>query len=410
MVTGKLYGNKDNFRTQKVLIAAKLGNVDVELAGDVPPADKFPLGVTPAYEGDVNLFGAESIAVHLAGCANATGKNCAEVVQWIQWAEGTLLPVVLGYVLPSVSAAHLDRKVVDSYKAELFAQLTHLDGILVPKTFLVGERLTLADISVALDLLPAFQHVLDAASRKKFVNVTRWFLTVVHQPYVKEVLSEVELCEKIPQFNQTKFNDLSAKPTNKLTPKKEEKKKDHPKPQKPKEPEVDDGAEDGVVVEKTKDPFADMPKGSFVMDNFKRVYSNEDTATKAIPFFWDNFDAEAYSIWFCEYKYPTELTLTFMSCNLISGMYQRLEKLKKNAFASMILFGTDNNSTISGVWVWRGHELAFTLCPDWQVDYESYEWTKLDPKDEKTKKLVNEYLMWEGDFDGKKFNQGKIFK
>lgn len=55
------------------------------------------------------------------------------------------------------------------------------------------------------------------------------------------------------------------------------------------------------------------------MDAFKRVYSNEDTATKAIPYFWENFDAENYSIWFCEYKYPEELTLTFMSCNLISG-------------------------------------------------------------------------------------------
>ncbi|ETN74717.1 hypothetical protein NECAME_12785 [Necator americanus] len=47
------------------------------------------------------------------------------------------------------------------------------------------------------------------------------------------------------------------------------KKKDHHKPaQKPKEPE-DDEAEEGAVAEKSKDPFADMPKGTFVMDNFK---------------------------------------------------------------------------------------------------------------------------------------------
>lgn len=153
-----------------------------------------------------------------------------------------------------------------------------------------------------------------------------------------------------------------------------------------------------------------MPKGTFVMDSFKRVYSNEDTATKALPYFWESFDSENYSIWFAEYKYPEDLTLTFMSCNLISGMFQRLEKLKKNAFASVCLFGTDNNSTISGIWIWRGHELAFKLSPDWQIDYESYDWKKLDPADEKTRKLVNEYLMWEGDFDGKIFNQGKIFK
>lgn len=59
---------------------------------------------------------------------------------------------------------------------------------------------------------------------------------------------------------------------------------------------------------------------TFVMDNFKRVYSNEDTATKAIPFLWENFDHDNYSIWYGEYKFPKELTLTFMSCNLISGL------------------------------------------------------------------------------------------
>ena len=48
-----------------------------------------------------------------------------------------------------------------------------------------------------------------------------------------------------------------------------------------------------------------------------------------------------------------------MSRNLISGMFQRLEKLKRHAFASVCLFGTDNNSTISGVWVCEGQELVF---------------------------------------------------
>lgn len=53
---------------------------------------------------------------------------------------------------------------------------------------------------------------------------------------------------------------------------------------------------------------------------------------------------------------------------------------------------------------------SFQLSSDWQVDYESYEWKKLDPQDEATKKLVNDYFLWEGEHKGKKFNQGKIFK
>jgi len=187
------------------------------------------------------------------------------------------------------------------------------------------------------------------------------------------------------------------------------------KKEKPAEEHEDDaGADetDDVYANepKQKDPFADMPKPSLNMDEFKRVYSNEDTATKALPYFWQHFDKENCSIWFCEYKYPEDLTQVFMTCNLVSGFFQRLDKLRKSAFGSMCVFGENNNNTIAGLWFWRGHQLAFELSPDWQTDYESYTWTKLSPDDERTKQLVNQYLLWEGEHKGKKFNQGKIFK
>ena len=73
----------------------------------------------------------------------------------------------------------------------------------------------------------------------------------------------------------------------------------------------------------------------------------------------------------------------------MGGMYQRLEKLRKNAFASMALFGENNNSTISGIWVWKGHDLAFELSPDWQIDYNSYEWKKLSKYYSLQSKLYN---------------------
>lgn len=50
-----------------------------------------------------------------------------------------------------------------------------------------------------------------------------------------------------------------------------------------------------------------------------------------------------------------------MSCNLISGMYQRLDTMRKGAFASACIFGEDNNNTISGIWIWRGQDLVFTV-------------------------------------------------
>lgn len=45
-----------------------------------------------------------------------------------------------------------------------------------------------------------------------------------------------------------------------------------------------------------------------------------------------------------------------------TGFFQRIEKLRKNAFGSMCVFGEDNNNSISGLWFWRGPQLAFEVC------------------------------------------------
>jgi elongation factor 1-gamma len=260
--------------------------------------------------------------------------------------------------------------------------------------------------------------------------------------------ADFKLCEKTAQFDAKKYAEVAAQGeqtqarVKKLShnegeqqakaaggeKKKHEKKpqeaaaspvKKDPKPaKKEKEAEVHedeaaggDETDDILAAEpKQKDPFAEMPKTSLNMDEFKRVYSNEDTATKALPYFWEHFDKTNCSIWLCEYKYPEELTKVFMTCNLIAGMFQRLEKLRKNAFGSMCVFGTDNDNTIAGVWFWRGPGLAFELSSDWKTDYESYTWTRLELDSEKTKALVDQFFLWEGEHNGKKFNQGKIFK
>jgi len=42
-------------------------------------------------------------------------------------------------------------------------------------------------------------------------------------------------------------------------------------------------------------------------------------------------------------------------------MFQRLDRMRKHSFGSMIVFGENNSNSIGGLWMWRGHELAFTV-------------------------------------------------
>merc|ERR1712210_358605 len=233
-----------------------------------------------------------------------------------------------------------------------------------------------------------------------------------NQPNFKAVSGAVELCTKMAEFDSKKFAEFSGKGDNKKEKKEKAPKQEAKKPEKKKEEKKkeEESEEPVAPVEKKPDPFEKMPKGTFDMEEWKRFYSNNDEP-ESVAWFWEHFDHENYSIWRGDYKYNDELTMVFMSCNLIGGMFQRLDKLNKNAFASVCLFGENNDSTISGIWVFKGHELAFELDDNWKVDYSSYSWKKLDSKSDDCKKLVDQYWKWEGaDEKGRAFNQGKIFK
>lgn len=430
-MAGTLYTYPENFRAYKALIAAQFSGAKVQVASDFVFGQtnkseaflkKFPLGKVPAFETADGKFLTESNAIaYYVSNEQLRGKTDlekAEVLSFLSLADNELLPAVHGWVFAFMGIIQFQKNNVERAKQDLKATLTALNSRLVNQTFLVGERLMLADIVVFATLLSAYEKVLDPSFRAPFGSVTRWFNTVLNQPQVKAVVKGFTMCAKVAEIDPKKFAEFQAKTggaqqQQQKEPKEKKEKKPAPakKEKEPEPAEEMDAAEMALAEEpKSKDPFDAMPKGTFNFDDFKRFYSNEDEA-KSIPYFWEKFDPEHYSIWFGEYKYPEELTKVFMSCNLITGMFQRLDKMRKQAFSSVCLFGEDNNSTISGVWVWRGQDLAFTLSPDWQVDYEVYDWKKLDPKSEETKKLVAQYFSWSGtDSQGRKFNQGKIFK
>lgn len=166
-----------------------------------------------------------------------------------------------------------------------------------------------------------------------------------------------------------------------------------------------------LAQKKPKDPFESLPPTSFNFDDYKRNFSNNPPEVY-LPYFWEKFDEQNCSIWQCDYKYNDELGLVFMSSNLVRGALQRLDKARKQSFGSMAVYGEDHSNLIAGLWVWRGQDLMFKLSEDWQVDYESYEWKKLDPKSDETKKLVELFFQQKegSEYKGKKLADGKIFK
>jgi len=412
--SGTLYTNCDNVRSFKILIAARYSNAKVDKAADFVIGEtnkqacylsKFPGGCVPAFQStDGHCFSNSNAIAYYVANEVLRGKTCvdaASVLEWTGFADNEILPPLAAWVFDHLNVRKENKGELEKHKQSLSRSMAILDDYLRYRTFLVGDHVTLADIACYTVLVLGFRNVFDEEYRKRFVNIERWFTTCVNQPEAKAVLGEVKF--------QACPSTCSKSSEPKKEAKKEEKKHEEKKPKAAAADDEDDGEEHKPAE---ADPFAQFPPGNLKMDDWKRTYSNNDFTAVSLPYFWQHFDKSAYSMWRCEYKFPQELTQVFMTLNLVTGMYQRLDRMRKHSFGVMAVFGVKNDNTIAGYFIWRGPELAFKLHEDLQVDYESYEWTKIDPESAEAKKAVEEYFgRKEGiEFKGKKLNQFFVWK
>jgi elongation factor 1-gamma len=281
-------------------------------------------------------------------------------------------------------------------KADIKKALELLNKHLTYRTYLVGERISLADIVVSMALYRLYTMVMDITFRKNYGNVNRWFLTCVNQPQFRTVLGEVKLAEKMAVAK-----GATAAPA----------KKAETTAAKKAETTADAGGdeEEGAAKPKAKSKLDLLPPTKLDLDEWKRTYSNNKILEVAMPWFWEHFDAEGWSLWQSEYKYNDELTKMFMTSNLVGGFLQRMDKIRKYGFGSLLIFGEEPKLQIGGVWLFRGTELPEELWEN--PDAEHHTWTKIDHNDAAQRKTVETYWSWEGDFGDRKFHDnGKIFK
>jgi elongation factor 1-gamma len=159
-------------------------------------------------------------------------------------------------------------------------------------------------------------QVFDKKWRADHPNVTRWYETVYNQPIFSAVVEKLNFIEEAVKFTP---------PKKEPAPKKEQappKAAAKPKPAKEADDDDDnDAEEDEKPAPKPKHPLESLSKPTMVLDDWKRKFSNEDARQVAFPWFWENFKPDEYSLWRVDYKYNDELTLTFMSANLIGAFF-----------------------------------------------------------------------------------------
>ncbi|GAM90792.1 hypothetical protein ANO11243_088370 [Dothideomycetidae sp. 11243] len=410
---GKLYTHEGNSRSTVLKAVAKANNLELEIV-DVQPdkgvSDDYlrvnRLGKVPSFEGADNFILTECIAIAIyltsqnekTTLLGKTKQDYASILRWMSFANHEVLPAIGGWFRPLVGRDPYNKKSVEEHQKRALKAVKVLEDHFLINTYLVGERLTLADLFVASTISRGFEYLFDKEWRTEHPNVSRWFETVYHQPIYSDVAA------KFPSIDKA----ITYQPPKKEAAPKQEKPKAAPKPA-AKEPEDE---EDEAPKPKAKHPLDLLERPTFVLDDWKRKYSNEETREVALPWFWENCKFEEYSIYRVDYKYNDELTLTFMTSNLIGGFFARLEASRKFIFGAASVYGVANDSVIRGAFVIRGQDAlpAFDVAPD----YESYTFTKLDPKKSEDKEFVDDMWAWDKpiDVNGKTYEwaDGKVFK
>ncbi|KAI0772370.1 hypothetical protein BD413DRAFT_544792 [Trametes elegans] len=401
---GTLYTTPQQANGKRILAVAALAGLKLDLPEHYVHFEdnkkpeflaKFPHGKIPALDAadGFKLFETTAIARYIAALpANSTllGSNLKEAAlidQWISFSDSEIgahtnliFQLVKGILTPYAKPIHT------TLAERQLRSLKTVESHLSTRTFLVTERITLADITLASVIQRALSITIDAPLRAQLPNLIRHFETVVNQPQLKGIFGETEYIEKALAF----------------TPPPKEKKE--PKPQAAAQPKAKPAKEED---EEDDEPLDSLPKSSFNLEDWKRAYSNKDTRGPdgALEWFYQNYDPEGFSVWRVDFKYNDELTQTFMSSNQIGGFFNRLEASRKYLFGSVGVLGETNNSIITGVLIIRGHDIkpVVDVAPDW----ESYAYKRLDLNNAEDKAFFEGALAWDLEVDGKKWVDGK---
>jgi elongation factor 1-gamma len=174
----------------------------------------------------------------------------------MSFANHEVLTCIGGAFRPLIGRDPYNKKNVDDSLKGMDARMKVIEDHLMINTYLVGERLTLADIFVASILGRGFEHFFDKEWRSANPSVTRWYDTVTNQSIWTDVVPKFTYIEKAIENKPPK---TEAKPKQEQ-PKKQEKAK------KPADEEEEE--EEDKPAPKPKHPLEALPKATFVLDDW----------------------------------------------------------------------------------------------------------------------------------------------
>lgn len=198
----KIWGRKTSVNVQKVMwCVAELGlaHERIEAGGAFGKTDSpeyaamNPNRLVPVIDDSGFVVWESNACVrYLAGLygrgglAPASAQDFARADQWMDWAISTLYADVIGGLFVPfvrVTAAERDMKAVEAAAKRAGDKLAILDAQLSAKPFVIGDRLTIADIAVGSQM---YRYFTMPIARPSLPNVEAWYQRLVARPAYKD--------------------------------------------------------------------------------------------------------------------------------------------------------------------------------------------------------------------------------
>ena len=386
----KLVGYRFSPTVQEVLHVVQLTKAPVELQ-DVDWEDKdtrktlspkSPTGTFPFLElSEGVLSESHAIESYLAmkHKPELLGENDFEKAQVRQWTDFAIFEI--GFcskqiIYPIFGWKQYDKEMANRANEQIKEYMRTLDAQVKDKEFVMGSKLTLADVALFRELKYFFQLVFPKGLRDKvFPNATKWFQKMAETEEVKKVYGKILLCNQpLKPFikEETKEKENKEK-KGKNEPKKEEEKKEEP----PKD-------------KKKVNPLDELPPSKLELETFKRAFLNNKDKEDAMNKFWEIYDPEGYSLWWVEYQnLPTECKVLFRTSNSKGMFLQKCDAVRRYAFAVHGVYGVEDDYKIRGCWLFRGKDIPQEMKDNDLFEYLTFR--KLDINKPEDKQLVHDY-------------------
>jgi len=298
----------------------------------------------------------------------------AKINQWIEFATCELNQCQKELIYPIFGWKEYNKESSNKKNEDLKKFLKILENELTNKLFIVGNKMTLADIVLFRYLRFFMIFLFPEGMRNKILpNLTKWFENIMKtneaiRAYGRTLLCKTPLRPFMGKINRTLPNVKENKNKEINVSKKEEKKEKN---------------------EKKKGPRT-LPLSEFNLEEFKKCFLKSNNKEEIINEFWEIFNPEEYSLWWIENQISPEENKTLTKASEAKNLFlQKMENLEKNSFAVHGVYGKEGNLRIRGVWMWKGKDIPKEMK---EIDcYDSMTIRNLDHNCKEDVKLVNDY-------------------